>query len=86
MKQKLSRLIFFIIMLVFVFNAVSTALNFRDKWAKIEAEKKKVDILKTENEKLKKTLEKVKNPRFMEEEARNKLNMSKPGETVVIGE
>lgn len=63
-----------------------TAVNYSGKKAKIEAEKAQTEALKKENERLKKTLEKVKSFRFMEEEARNKLNLSRPGETVVIGE
>jgi cell division protein FtsL len=86
MKLKLSRLIFFIIMLVFLVNVVGTALNYRDKSAKVEAEKTQIDALKIENNKLKNELEKVKSQRFVEEEARNKLNMSLPGETTVIGQ
>jgi cell division protein FtsB len=73
-------------MLVFVGNAVGTAINYREKSAKIEAEKAQIDALKLENLKLKKELEKVKSLRFVEEEARNKLNMSRPGETTIIGE
>jgi cell division protein FtsB len=86
MKLKLSRLIFFIIMLVFVGNAVGTAINYQEKSAKIEAEKAQIDALKLENIKLKSELKKVKSLRFVEEEARNKLNMSRPNETTIIGE
>lgn len=37
-----------------------------------------------ENDELKKRLEAVKNPGFVEEEARNKLFMARPGEGIVI--
>jgi len=85
MKRKLSRLLFFIIMLFFVFDAIKTALNFREVSKKIEADQTKLEALKKENENLKITLEKVKSTRFLEDEARNKLNLSLPGETTVIG-
>lgn len=73
-------------MLVFVVDAVKTAIDFSGKSAKIEAERQKVEALKKENKSLEKMLEKVKSPRFVEEEARNKLNMSRPGDITIIGE
>lgn len=73
-------------MLVFVVDAVKTAIDFSGKSAKIESERQKVEALKKENKSLEKMLEKVKSPRFVEEEARNKLNMSLPGDITIIGE
>lgn len=73
-------------MLVFIVDAVKTAVDFSQKSAKIEAERQKVETLKRENKSLQKTLEKIKSPRFVEEEARNKLNMSRPGEITILEE
>ena len=39
---------------------------------------------KQENTSLKKKLTEVKNPQFIEEEARNKLFLAKPGEQIVL--
>ncbi len=46
---------------------------------KLELEKEKKD-----NEALKKKLTQVQNPQFIEEEARNKLFLAKPGERVIV--
>ena len=73
-------------MLFFVVNTLQTALDYREKSTKIEAERQEIDRLKKEQNFLKKTLEKVKSAAFVEEEARNKLNMCLPGETVVVGQ
>lgn len=86
MIQKLSRLIFFIIMVYFVFLAAASIINFREKMAKIEAKQAEVDELTKENLMLKTKLYQVQRPRFIEEEARNKLNMCLPGEKVIIGQ
>lgn len=48
------------------------------------ATKQKLEKLQTAQEDLKKRLEYVQTPDFVEEEARNKLGMSKPGESIAI--
>lgn len=85
MVIRLSRLIFFIIMLVFAYQTISTALDYNTKSAKIKAEQEEIDKMRQEEKTLKETLKKVKSREFIEEEARNKLNMCRPGETIVIG-
>jgi cell division protein FtsB len=86
MFARLSRLILFIIMLFLAIDVIRTGLDYSGKRAKIEAEKQEIERLKKRQESLSKTLQKVQGAEFVEEEARNKLNMCLPGEKVVIGE
>lgn len=86
MFARLSRLILFIIMLFLAADVVRTAIDYSGKKAKIEAEKQEILRLKSRQDALAKTLQKVQGAEFVEEEARNKLNMCLPGEKVVIGE
>lgn len=45
---------------------------------------KKLDAVQKENQKLKITLSQVQNPAFVEEEARDKLFLAKPGESSIL--
>lgn len=51
---------------------------------RLEVEIEEVDRLQKRNAQLKKRLEEVQTPQFIEEAARNKLNFSRPNETVII--
>lgn len=84
MWWKLSRLILLIIVCSFALNFVKTFRNFQHKKAKIEVEKQHLDRLKQDNANLKKELIRVNSRNFIEEEARNKLNLCYPDETVVV--
>ncbi len=86
MAVRLSRLIFFIIVLVFIFQTITTALDFRQKSTKIKIEQEEIEKLKVKEKSLRQMLITVKSRFFIENEARNKLNMCLPGETIVIGE
>lgn len=59
-------------------------LDLRQKGENISNNQLKLDQSIKENLELKKQLDEVKTPEFIEREARNKLGMSKPGEVVVI--
>jgi hypothetical protein len=50
----------------------------------IEEEQKHVDELKAEQERLMAIKETVDSPEFIEKEARDKLGLAKPGETVLV--
>lgn len=66
---------------------ISFSRSVWDLWQKqgeIEKTKAKVEDLKAENNRLKGQLEYTKTDEFVEKEARDKLNLVRPGETVVM--
>lgn len=70
-----------------VYLIISFSRSVWDLWEKqeaIETARDSVAKLTDENKKLKSRLEYVKSEEFMEKEAREKLNLVKPGETIVI--
>ncbi len=74
-----------ILILVLVINGFAHSIY--DLWAKkdvLTEARKNLENEKTENRKLKAELSYVKTQGFIEEEARNKLFLTKPGENVVI--
>lgn len=75
---------------ILVFEAyliISLANSVWDLWKKQEAidtARERVEHLEAENSRLMGTLEYVKSDEFVEKEAREKLNLVKPGETIVV--
>lgn len=83
MKRMLSITILFIL----IFASIALTKNIWDSHRKIgdlNEIKEEAKSLKVENEQLDKELEKSKSKSFIEEEARNKLGLSKPGETLYV--
>lgn len=74
--------IFFLLYLTFT--VARSILGVYGSDDKVLAAKKQLSDAKVKNEKLKKRLSEIGTDRFVEEEARDKLSMSKEGETVVI--
>lgn len=75
----ISLITFFII--IGLFNQISSALT---SSSRLDEAVDEVSKLQDQNRMLKERLSKVQEYRFMEEIARDKLQMAKPGETVVI--
>lgn len=80
-----------IIKLLTIFFGIYLIINFSrsilDLWQKKElvlVEEKRAQGLQAKNEELKRKLELRKTPEVIEQEARDKLNMVKPGEAIVI--
>lgn len=61
-----------------------TILGLLDKGKALDESRERVGELKKEQEELLKTKEKVESDEFIEKEAREKLGLAKPGETVVV--
>lgn len=85
--MSIKKIVFFIsiIFLLFVINDLSHSIYFL--WQKsylIDSAKHELAAEKKKNSDLKKSLEKVGMPQFVEEEARNKLFLVKPGEGIVV--
>lgn len=74
-----------IILAVFaVYNISNTLVEVYKSSTRLNDVKKEVVLRRAENESLTKDLAYKNSPEFVESEARNKLNLAKPGEKVVI--
>lgn len=74
-----------VLFLLLVINGLSRSIY--DLWTKrdvVSEARKDLEKEKAENQELKKDLSRVKTKEFIEEEARNKLFLTKPDEKVVI--
>ncbi|MCL4419044.1 septum formation initiator family protein [Patescibacteria group bacterium] len=83
----MKKISFIIIIIISIFIINSLARSIYDLWKKqdlIVRAKQDLDKEKEENQKLKSQLSLVGNEQFIEEEARNKLFLVKPGEQEVI--
>lgn len=84
MKKKLIRyliLVFGIYLVVFLSRDLFQLLKKKERIKKME---EKIETLRLGNEELGERLEYVESDQFIEKEARDKLNMAKEGETIVI--
>ena len=83
----LKRLIAFIIVLVGLICIVQISRSIFNLWQKGDLISEQAAILKqkqAENDQLKQKLNQVESPEFIEKEARDKLNLQKEGEVVVV--
>lgn len=70
-----------IVVIYSLFNQIIATLNVSGRLNKVADSLSKAEI---KNRELKNRLSQIKSPQFVEEVARNKLGLAKPGETVVI--
>lgn len=82
--KKLLYLLIIIISVLIINNLIRSTYNLWQKHDLITQAEKQLIRQKTENDRLKDQLARVKRADFIEEEARNKLFMVKPGEKVVL--
>jgi cell division protein FtsB len=85
--MSLKKLVFFAVIVVSLFVINSFIHSIYNLWQKndlLVRAKQDLENEKKENKELKKKLTEVKKPGFVEEEARNKLFLAKPGEGIVI--
>lgn len=78
---------FFLIIIVSLFiinNLVHSIYTLWQKQHLVDDMRLEVDRQKQENQALKNKLNSIENPQFIEEEARNKLFLVKPGEQIVV--
>lgn len=83
----MKRIVFFIalgILLIFIYNLSFSIYNLWQKRDVIARAQKELEKEKRENTELVKKYETARKPEFIEEEARNKLFLVKPGESEVI--
>lgn len=83
MGKYLKRLLF--VLIVFAIVSVGrTTFDLLEKGKRIDEAEGKVEQLKKEQEQLLEAKEEVESDEFIEKEAREKLGLAKPGETVVV--
>ncbi len=82
--KKVVYLLILIISLFIINNLIRSIFSLWQKHDLIGEAQKELQQEKNENQKLQDQLDRVKRTEFVEEEARNKLFMVKPGEKVVI--
>lgn len=81
------KVIFFTIIIASFFiinNLVQSIYTLWQKQHHLDTVRKELEREKAENQELKRKLSLAKDPNFIEEEARNKLFLTKPGEGVIV--
>ncbi len=84
MIRKLSIGVIIVLGLVIGYNLVAQITSALTSEERLSAQAEAVYKLEAQNKQLQAQLKKVTSPEFVETQARNKLGMGKPGETVVI--
>ena len=69
---------------VIIYNLLRQITDAVSSEDRLSAQAEAVYQLETTNRQLKKKLSEVKSPQFIEKEARDKLGLGKPGETIVV--
>ncbi|RJP46204.1 MAG: hypothetical protein C4584_01890 [Armatimonadetes bacterium] len=77
----ISAIVIFIAIFYGLSSQVYSALQAGER---LEKEVEKIVLLRQKNNELKQRLEEVKSPRFIEQQARDRLNMAKSNETIII--
>lgn len=84
MKYKLINWVLFILAIAFVGNLIRTIASLSSEENIIKDAKEKLSAAIDENQNLKRKLSQTESQEFIEREARNKLNLGKEGEIVLI--
>lgn len=83
-KSRLSQLVFIVIGLMMIVGLSKNILRLLKVDDRIEEIERNVAELRQKNQELKEAREYYSSDEFVEKEARNRLNLAKPGETMVI--
>lgn len=84
MLRKVIIISIIVVVLVVIFNLISQILTTIKSGERLSSQAEVVYSLEAKNRELKKKLTQIQSPQFIEEQARNKLGLGKPGETMVI--
>ena len=84
MLKKIGLVFIIIIVGLIIYNLIAQILEALKSGERLSTEAEGLYQLEAKNRQLKKKLEEIKSPDFVERVARNKLGLGKPGETVVI--
>lgn len=81
------RILVILVLIIGAYLVISLSRQLFSLWqagGRIEKIRKRVEEAREENERLKRKLSFVQSEEFLEREARNKLNLAKPEETIVV--
>lgn len=84
MNNRFFRYLVIIIGIILIINTIKAI---GDAWRagdRVELRGQKINLLEKENEKIKQKIAEVESPEYLEQIARDKLNLSKPGEVLII--
>lgn len=84
MLKKIGLILAIFITVFISYNLLSQILEALKSGERLSTEADSLYKLEAKNKELKKRLEEVKSTQFIEKEARNKLGLSKPGETIIV--
>jgi len=84
MSKQIGLIAIFILAVFFGYNLLAQITNTLKQADKLQVATQALYELELKNKALKKKLSEVKNPLYVEQEARNKLGFAKNGETVVV--
>lgn len=83
-KKRFLVFLFLALGIFLIFNLSKNIWSLWQREERLREARKRLEILKRKNVELKRKLELVQEPEFVEREAREKLNLAKPEETIVI--
>lgn len=72
--------------LLIILSLVRSVYDIRKRGDIVSERRKELNLLESENVRLKKSLEEAQSPEYIERLARNKLGMAKPGDTIILFE
>ncbi|MEK7127342.1 MAG: septum formation initiator family protein [Patescibacteria group bacterium] len=84
MNNRFLRYLVIIIGLILIVNTVRAIVQAWQAGDRVDRRGQKINLLEKENEKIKQKIAEVESPEYLEQIARDKLNLSKPGEEIVI--
>ncbi len=84
MLKKIGLILGILVMAVIAYNLIGQIINTLKSGDRVSLASDKLNQLVRENSQLRKRLEEVQSPSFVEQEARDKLSLGKDGETLVI--
>lgn len=84
LKTRIGRGLFLIISLYLIYSLSRSIINLRQKDNILIEEEKKLTELKEKNEELKEELDRLQSKQYLERQIRNKLNLGKEGDYLVI--
>lgn len=84
MVKRIIQIVILCLVLIVAYNLLVQIIDALRSSDRLSAQAETVYQLEAKNRQLKNKLSRIQSPQFIEEEARNKLNLSKEGETTVI--
>lgn len=84
MIKKIALILIILVVLIVTYNLITQIIAFTKSGERLFQAADVVYKLELKNKQLKDNLSKIQTPAFIEEEARDKLGLAKPGETLVV--